>query len=63
MAKAQTMKPKSSFGDWLKGLTGSKPAKAPARKTTAKRSTAKKATAARKGTKKAGGARKATKRR
>src|SRR5712692_6539406 len=32
MAKAQTMKPKSSsFADWLKRLTAPKPAKAPAR--------------------------------
>jgi len=30
MAKAQTMKPKSSFAGWLKGI-GAKPAKAPAR--------------------------------
>ena len=31
MAKAQTMKPKSSFADWLKRLTAPKSAKAPAR--------------------------------
>src|SRR5438045_4170142 len=31
MAKAQTMKPKSSVGDWLKGLMGGKTAKVPAR--------------------------------
>jgi twitching motility protein PilJ len=31
MAKAQTVKPKSSFGDWLKGLTGGKPKPAAAR--------------------------------
>jgi len=31
MAKAQTMKPKSSVGDWLKGLMGGKAAKVPAR--------------------------------